>query len=94
MYGATFNTTITIDLDGGREIDVDVDIWVDPGQEQTWDEPGFPDEIDTIELSTPDFPEDDITWNQMNEALDNYLEKYEDKLLEEYYEYCKSFKYY
>lgn len=87
----SFGTNITIIINN-EEYDIEVNAFIEPGDNGTYWEPPTEDEIEYLELEDIDYPSDEITYNEMEQILEDYLNENYDNLLKSYYNYLEGLR--
>lgn len=69
-----YNTThkeLTLYTEDGQEFEIEVEINIIPGEKPTYYDPGYPSELEIVDIVSPDFPVD-ISWNEMWSLIYEY----------------------
>ena len=77
-----YDIPITIVIDN-EEYNIDIDVNFYKGEPTSYWEPGYPDEVEIIDITDNDFPEElqDISYNQVWGAIYDFKDEWYNELL-------------
>lgn len=76
-----YTTTITLDMYDCNELDFTVTFFINPGFAGTYWEPPEVEHVEDFDFEDEDVVKSGYTENQILEAIELYIDKYEDQIL-------------